>query len=131
MASKQIAVHVTMSAELRSDFAREFLSRRIGPDVFSDLYASLPTYRSGVSKGEVKGFLLWEKVSVGGWSNAFGVLRPGSQELRISASMFASSSDCARLKHFDSDSPDFLIDAADRASELPGMIRRVAEVLKK
>jgi hypothetical protein len=76
-------------AALHTDFAREFVTRRLGQVVADHLYSLLPTYRSGPRKGLVKGYVNWKKFISGGWYNnpdtgRGGVVYPGSGYITVS-----------------------------------------------
>jgi len=55
------------TAPLHTDFAREFVSRRVGLAVTTHLYQRLPAYKRGPRKGLVKGEVHWRKCESGGW----------------------------------------------------------------
>jgi len=77
------------SAPLSSEFSREFVERRFGGKESADLiYSLLPVYSRGPRKGTVKGFIHWQKVTVGGWHHD-RVLIPGTHNVYISLSFEA------------------------------------------
>ena len=114
MSRYQRATHEPKSAKLKDEFARDMLARRLGQDAADRIYAALPLYQRGPSKGQPKGQLCWEKVSVGGWSN-YGVLRPGTDALRIAKNIYCEG---VMLRCIDQCSkPHYLLNAEDRERE--------------
>lgn len=78
------------SAPLHSDFGRDFLNRRFGERDATLILSLLPTYSRGPRRGLAKGYIHWDKVTVGGWrhdANGLGhVERPGTRNVRVCAS---------------------------------------------
>ena len=71
-------------AALSEEFGRMLLAKKfgtVGADMVLDAFG---VYRSGKRKGLPRGYIYWDKVTVGGWSRGEagglgGVRRPGSQ----------------------------------------------------
>lgn len=96
MAVQRAAIERKHSA-LHTDFAREFMTRRFGETDTSLIYSLLPTYARGPRKGLVRGYIHWDKVTVGGWKrDADGrghVERPGTRNVRIREDWFGDKED--------------------------------------
>ena len=121
----QRATHEPKSARLKDGFARDMLARRLGQDAADRIYAALPLYQRGPSKGQPKGQLCWEKVSVGGWSQ-FGVLRPGTDAIRIAKNIYCEG---VMLRCIDQgNKPHYLINEEDRERETNRIVAALAHV---
>lgn len=81
-------------APLLSDFARDFVTRKWGPELASIIFEECPRYVRGPKKGQPKGWVKWDKCTKGGWfrtgPNYYGepgtngyVMAPGVQNVRI------------------------------------------------
>lgn len=92
--SVNYAVRQEKNSPLASDFAREFVARQFGQQAADQIYAALPKYQRGPSKGQPKGWVLWTKCLKGGWvrkgpydhdaQRASGyVMAPGTHDIRI------------------------------------------------
>jgi hypothetical protein len=68
------------SARLSGEFGFSYASRLFGEDVI----AQLPRYVRGPKKGQVKGYIVWEKVVRGGWVRGQGVATPGVTRAKLS-----------------------------------------------
>jgi hypothetical protein len=79
------AVIVTRSAPLHSEFGFSYATKLFGEEAI----ASLPRYQRGPHKGEIKAWLVWEKAEKGGWSQKYGVVRPGLVWARIAATAYS------------------------------------------
>jgi len=82
----QYARIVKKSAPLESDFARSFVAKRFGDDVAAMIFAEMPRYSRGPRKGQIKGYVLWDKVEIGGWVRngaRSGVETPGVKNVKI------------------------------------------------
>lgn len=94
------AEYYIKTAPLSSDFAREFLGRRYGEALTSEIYAALPKFTRGPRKGLVKGFVRWIKCTKGGWMRTgpsyYGtptgqVLTPGTHRVEVMLSLEAET----------------------------------------
>ena len=120
------ATHESRGADLRSGLARQLLADRLGVEAADAIYAALPTYTRGPKAGQPKGQLCWEHVTVGGWDQRFGVLRPGTSALRIAKTIYA---DHVRLQHIDRGDSNCLLAEEDRQDYLTDIVRRIPTVL--
>lgn len=66
--ARQYAVLVPKSADLASDFGRQWAEKLFGAEAI----ASLPMRLSGKHKGKPKGYVIWRKAIVAGWSREAG-----------------------------------------------------------
>lgn len=57
------------SAALATDFGRQWAEKLFGEEAI----ASLPVYVRGPKKGRPKGYVIWRKALVGGYSRAHGI----------------------------------------------------------
>lgn len=119
------ATHTTQGADLCYGAARVLLAERLGDQAADAITAALPTYTRGPKTGYPKGMLCWQQVTVGGWSQKFGVLRPGMSALRISKNMY---SDHVRLQHVDRHDSNYLLDEEDRKRALIDIVDRIPTV---
>lgn len=88
------AIRETKSSPLASTFAREFMERQFGKLATDAIYDAAPKYKRGPSKGQPKGWVMWEKCIKGGWvrtgaydhdsmrGNGF-VMAPGTHNVRV------------------------------------------------
>jgi ssDNA-binding Zn-finger/Zn-ribbon topoisomerase 1 len=72
--AKQAARIETKAAEIASDFGGGLALRWFGQEIVD----SLPRYVRGAKAGKPKGWIVWDKVAVGGWDNGAGVVLPNS-----------------------------------------------------
>src|SRR5687767_7899308 len=80
------AVIITRTAPLHSEFGFSYATSLFGEEAIG----SLPLYQRGPHKGQVKGWLVWEKAEKGGWSK-YGVVRPGLVWARIAATAYSET----------------------------------------
>jgi hypothetical protein len=69
-------------AALREPFGRDLLTKKFGDAGAALVLEAFGMYRSGKHKGEPRGFIYWDKITVGGWRRDNGVghvERPGSR----------------------------------------------------
>lgn len=80
------------NSRLCEDFGREFVYRRFPKEVADAIFEALPRYTRGPRKGKVKGYIVWNKVTKGGWvrtgpsyhgSPSGHVAYPGTQDVKI------------------------------------------------
>lgn len=68
--ARQIARAFTKYAPLNEDFGRQFVERRFGPELAAAVLERMPRYQRGPKKGQLKGWVRWLKVEVGGWQSS-------------------------------------------------------------
>lgn len=75
-------------AALSSDFGKQLFVKKFGEQAASMIMEAFGVYKSGPRKGLQRGYLHWEKCTVGGWyrslngSSQGGVRKPGSRNYR-------------------------------------------------
>lgn len=99
--SVQYAQYETKCAPLNEPFGQELAAKWFGPEILPQL----PLYVRGPKKGQIKAWLCWYKVSVGGWSRQVGgpgsgggVLKPGVSRAWISATYAGTEDQSVRLE---------------------------------
>lgn len=74
-------------AALREEFGRDLLVKKFGEAGAALVLEAFGVYRSGKHKGQPRGFIYWEKCTVGGWKRdgyeRGHVQRPGSSNFAV------------------------------------------------
>lgn len=128
--ARQIARAVERYADLNEDFGRQFVERRWGAELAAQIFERMPRYQRGPKKGQLKGWVRWLKVEVGGWQRTGPayhgtptgrVLTPGSHDVRV----------CLDFEGRYSFSPDAIPSSLTPAQQVEWFERVVADFGRK
>lgn len=57
-----------MSCPLSDDFAIQLIEKKFGKEAIKSIEEKMPRYVRGEKKGKMKGLLMWDKLTEGGWA---------------------------------------------------------------